>query len=298
MHRSRVAAARHFPDRAARRLFDFDFAQGRLSPTESLFPRSKFWRWALAVAGVREKDLMPTDTNTETVAAAQACWSCRDMRAAQFCKACGKVQPPIAVDYFTFFGLPRKLNLDLSALEREFYSLSRKLHPDLYTGNEAREQEWSLQQSSRLNDAYRTLKDPIRRTEYLLRLEGVELEGQSKAATEEARKTGEKKQIVPPDLLEEVFELNMQLEELRANKKMGEPDPVLAKELEQHKSALEGKFSGLSDELRKYWNQWDAAEDSADAKQKRLARDKMVDLLNRRSYIRNLVRDVNEALAD
>jgi molecular chaperone HscB len=190
------------------------------------------------------------------------------------------------------------LNLDLSALEREFYSLSRKLHPDLYTGSEAREQEWSLQQSSRLNDAYRTLKDPIRRTEYLLRLEGVELEGQSKAATEEARKTGEKKQIVPPDLLEEVFELNMQLEELRANTKMGEQDHALGKELEQHKSALEGKFSGLSEELSKYWNQWDAAEESADEIEKRVARDKMVDLLNRRSYIRNLVRDVNEALAD
>lgn len=242
---------------------------------------------------------MVTEANTATtMAAAHACWSCNDMRAAQFCGACGKVQPPAPVDYFTFFNLPRRLNVDLSALEREFYSLSRKLHPDLYTGSEAREQEWSLQQSSRLNDAYRTLKDSIRRTEYLLRLEGVELEGQSKAATEEARKTGEKKQIVPPDLLEEVFELNMQLEEIRANKKMGEADPALAKELEQHKSALEGKFSGLSDELRKYWSQWDAAEDSADEAEKRVARDKMVDVLNRRSYIRNLVRDVNEALAD
>jgi molecular chaperone HscB len=250
----------------------------------------------LVVADVREKDLMPTDTNTETLAAAQACWSCRDMRAAQFCKACGKVQPPVAVDYFTFFDLRRKLNLDLSALEREFYSLSRKLHPDLYTGSDAREQGWSLQQSSRLNDAYRTLKDPIRRTEYLLRLEGVELEGQSKAATEEARNTGQKKQIVPPDLLEEVFELNMQLEELRANKKMGDADPALAKELEEQKSTLEGKFRELSDELTKYWKQWDAAEDSGNEIQKRVARDKMVDLLNRRSYIRNLVRDVREVL--
>ena len=220
------------------------------------------------------------------------------MRAAQFCEACGKVQPPAPVDYFSFFGLPRKLNLDLSELEREFYSLSRKLHPDLYTGSDAREQEWSLQQSSRLNDAYRALKDPIRRTEYLLRLEGVDLEGQSKAATENARATGEKKQIVPPDLLEEVFELNMQLEELRANKKLGEEDPALVEELGQHKLALEEKFTELSGELRKYWSQWDTAEDFSDDAQKRAARDNMVNLLNRRSYIRNLVRNVNEVLQD
>src|SRR6266404_931019 len=239
---------------------------------------------------------MVTEANTATIAAAHACWSCGDMRAAQFCTACGKVQPPQPVDYFSFFGLPRKLNIDSAVLEREFYALSRKLHPDLYAGRALGEQEWSLEQSSRLNDAYRTLKDPIRRTEYLLRLEGVELEGQSKAATEEARQTGEKKQIVPPDLLEEVFELNMQLEELRANKKMGEEDPWLLGELQQHKAALEEKFGGLSDELRNYWNAWDAAEDNASDDEKRKVRDKMVDLLNRRSYIRNLVRDVNEAL--
>jgi molecular chaperone HscB len=79
------------------------------------------------------------------------------MRAEHFCSACGKVQPPVPVDYFTFFGLPRKLNVDVPALEREFYQLSRKLHPDLYSGADAREQEWSLEQSSQLNDAYRTL---------------------------------------------------------------------------------------------------------------------------------------------
>jgi molecular chaperone HscB len=208
------------------------------------------------------------------------------------------VQPPKPVDYFTFFGLPRKLNINTAALEREFYALSRKLHPDANAAHDPREQEWSLEQSSRLNDAYRILKDPIRRTEYLLRLEGVELEGQSKAATEAARKTGEKKQIVPPDLLEEVFELNMQLEELRANKKLGEEDPALIAELHGHKAALEAKFGSLLDELQDYWNAWDAAADSADEASGHKVRDQMVDLLNRRSYIRNLVRDVNEVLGN
>ncbi|SRR6266851_3891051 len=240
---------------------------------------------------------MNTETSPTVIAAEQTCWSCGDMRAAQFCTSCGKVQPPAPVDYFQFFGLPRKLNIDTAALERGFYSLSRKLHPDVCAGHDPREQEWSLEQSSRLNDAYRTLKDPIRRTEYLLKLEGVELEGQSKAATEQARKTGEKKQIVPPDLLEEVFELNMQLEELRANKKLGEEDPSLIRELQQHKTTLEAKFGSSFEELQSYWNAWDAATDSGNQAESRRVRDQMVDLLNRRSYIRNLVRDVNEVLS-
>ena len=54
------------------------------------------------------------------------------MRAAHFCTSCGKVQPPVPVDYFAFFGFPRKLNLDISELEKDFYALSRRLHPDLY----------------------------------------------------------------------------------------------------------------------------------------------------------------------
>src|SRR5215470_8581080 len=171
-----------------------------------------------------------------------ACWSCGDMRAAQFCGACGKVQPPAPVDYFSFFGLPRKVNIDVKALEKEFYALSRKLHPDIYANSGEKEKHWSEEQSSHLNDAYRTLKDPIKRTEYLLMLEGVELEEQSKAATEKARTTGEvKKQVLPPDLLEEVFELNMQLEEARMNKKMGENDPALLRDLETQRVSLEQK---------------------------------------------------------
>ena len=180
-----------------------------------------------------------------------SCWSCGELRAAHFCTACGKVQPPAPVDYFTFFALPRRLDLDVAALEKEFYVLSRKLHPDLNARADNKEQEWSLQQSSLLNDAYRTLKDPIKRTHYLLRLEGVELEEQSKSATEQARAEGTiKKQIVPPDLLEEVFELNMQLEELRMQKKRGEDDPALLEEIGKQKSGnkmlpgSEAMFSG------------------------------------------------------
>ncbi len=236
----------------------------------------------------------PTKTN---------CWSCGAMRAAHFCQECGKVQPPAPVDYFTFFGLPFRLNLEPEKLEREFYALSRHLHPDINAINSEQEQQWSLEKSSQLNDAYRTLKDPITRTEYLLRLNGVQLEEQSKAATDEARRTGNaKKQVVPPDLLEQVFELNMQLEEMRMNKKMGEPDRTLERELQDSKKQMQDKYNGLLDELHAAWNEWDALIDRAEQggsvldEDRMAVRDKMVDVLNRRTYLRNLLRDIDEVL--
>jgi len=231
------------------------------------------------------------------------CWSCGDMRAAHFCRQCGKVQPPAPVDYFTFLGLPYRLNLDPVKLEREFYSLSRHLHPDINANSTPQEQEWSLQQSSSLNDAYRTLKDPISRTEYLLRLQGVRLEEQSTATTEDARRTGAaKKQAVPPDLLEEVFELNMQLEEARMNKKMGEPGRSLETELRDTKNALQTKYDGMMEELCGAWNDWDALMHRSDQggnileEDRVTVRDKMVSVLNRRTYVRNLLRDIDEVL--
>jgi len=219
------------------------------------------------------------------------------MRARHFCSACGKVQPAVPVDYFTFFGFPRKLDLDMAVLEKEFYALSRRLHPDVFAQAQPTERAWSLEQSSMLNDAYRTLKDPIKRTEYLLRLEGVELEEQSMQATEKARATGElKKQVVPPDLLEEVFELNMHLEELRMQKKAGEDDPALLEEIGKAKLSLEEKYDALFNELKGEWKKWDAAMDSGTEEELIKIRDRMLDILNRRNYVRNLVRDVNEAL--
>src|ERR1700684_4851 len=223
-----------------------------------------------------------------------SCWSCGTMRAVHFCRSCGKVQPPTPVDYFTFFGFPRKLNLDSATLAKDFYALSRRFHPDVFGQANDQERAWSLEQSSMLNDAYRALKDPIKRTEYLLRLEGIELEEQSKQATEKARAAGElKKQVVPPDLLEEVFELNMHLEELRMQKKMGEDDPALLEEIGKAKLSLEEKHDALLNELKTEWKKWDESEDEA---ARRKALDKMLDVLNRRNYIRNLLRDVNEAM--
>ena len=200
-------------------------------------------------------------------------------------------------NYFEFFSLPRKLHIDVPAIEKHFYVLSRKLHPDRFAGKSVAEQEAALEQSSLLNDAYRTLKDPIARTQYLLTLEGVQLEEQSKSATDAARATGEqKKQIVPPELLEEVFELNMQLAEMRANRQMGEDEPELRRGLLTAKDAFDEKMVQTQADLEVLWTRWDAALDSGDDAAKLAARDAMVTLLNTHSYLRNLVRDVNEAL--
>jgi molecular chaperone HscB len=201
------------------------------------------------------------------------------------------------MNYFEVFGLPEKLCIDTAALEKQFYSLSRRLHPDRFASRPAQEQEEALRQSSLLNDAYRTLKDPILRTQYLLKLHGVELEEQSKAATDAARQSGgEKKQIVPPELLEEVFELNMQLQEMRMAKQMGEDEPELRRDLMTAKDTFDARMVETQAELEGLWAQWDSAVDANEDGAKAVARDAMVNLLNKRSYLRNLVRDVNEAL--
>jgi molecular chaperone HscB len=206
--------------------------------------------------------------------------------------------PAESTDHFSFFGLPRKLNLDVAALEKQFYRLSRKLHPDLYANASPDQQTWSMEQSSRLNDAWRTLKDPITRTQYLLELEGMKLEEQSSSATQAARESGtEKKQVVPPELLEEVFELNMQLQELRMSKQMGEADADAIAGLRSAKQNFESKLGAIDTELKSIWNHWDAvAERAAEDESRKKVLQQMLDLLNRRSYIRNLVRDVNAAL--
>ena len=197
-------------------------------------------------------------------------------------------------DYFALFGLARHLHVELSALEKAFYAKSRRLHPDRFAAKPAAEQEAALAASSQLNDAYRTLREPIARTEYLLGLEGIQMEEQSRAATDAAKATGTaKKQVAPPDLLEEAFELNMQLEEMKMD-----PDPGVRADLEAAAAKFTAMLAETQVQLEGLWSKWDAAVDADDATAKDAAKTAMVALLNRRSYIRNLVRDVNAVISD
>jgi molecular chaperone HscB len=201
-------------------------------------------------------------------------------------------------DYFSLFSLPQHLHLDLAALEKTFYAQSRKLHPDRFAAKPAAEQQAALAASSQLNDAYRTLRDPILRTEYLLSLQGIQLEEQSRAATDLAKATGTaKKQVAPPDLLEEAFELNMALEEMReAVESQADPDPNVLTDLETARTKFAAMLAETQQQLESLWTQWDTAVDADNDAAKESAKQSMVALLNRRSYIRSLVRDVNTAL--
>jgi molecular chaperone HscB len=194
--------------------------------------------------------------------------------------------------YFDMFSLPRKLTIDTTALERDFYKLSRQLHPDLYARKSAEEQAWSLRQSSLLNDAYRTLKDPVARTAYLLKLEGIRMEDENT----ENQDRHAKQNRVPADLLEEVFELNMQLEEMRANLKMGEDDPALRGDLERAQVQFKAMLASVDEDLGRAWAAWDAAMDANDDAARGKQKDAMVVMLDRRSYLRNLLREVDAVL--
>jgi molecular chaperone HscB len=229
----------------------------------------------------------------ESVSAPAKCWSCGQQVAdgQPFCASCGKVQHPQKANFFAMFGLPPKLDLELPALEKQFYRYSRKLHPDVHARASAQEQEWSLAQASLLNDAYRTLKSPVERTRYLLEVEGVQFEDPRGQGNQNPSK-------VPADLLEEVFELNMQLEELRQNQKVGEDDPQLRQDLENARMQFAGQLDALDAQVRSQWTAWDAAWEQNDEASKTASKEAMTALLQRRSYLQNLVRDVDQTLGE
>ena len=226
-----------------------------------------------------------------TEATSLTCWNCSAATGgAHFCPACGKIQPlPRGAEYFAFFSLPRKLKIDLADLELRFHSLSWKLHPDNFVRASEDERQLSLDRSSQLNDAYRTLREPVARVEYLLGLAGM-------------RKEGQKKQQAPPELLEEVFELNESLDELRDARESGGGAAEMAA-LRANLEAAQHKFESLlvdvDQELARVSAEWDREFDSgADDAAKKKIMERMNEILNRRSYVRNLVNGVRQELAE
>jgi molecular chaperone HscB len=192
--------------------------------------------------------------------------------------------PQPGTDYFALFGLPRKLWIAMGALEQEFLQLSWKLHPDNFVNASEAEREQSLKRSAELNDAYRVLCDPVARVEYLLEIEN-------------ARKEGEHKQQAPPELLEEVFELNESLDELREARAEGGDLAGLKARLETAQKNFQEKLAEVDAQLQAAAGDWDAAlELDAATRTKAMAR--LNELLNRRSYIRNLVANVEKELVN
>ena len=230
-------------------------------------------------------------SETQTKAVHLPCWNCSAATVSPlFCPACRHIQPsPPGTDYFDLFGLGRKLRIDVADLEQRFHQLSWKLHPDNFVRATDYERSLSLERSSQLNDAYRTLRDPISRVEYLLSQEGM-------------RKEGEAKQQAPPELLEEVFELNESLDELRMARQAGGDGGEMAalrSRLEAAERNFSAKLGEVDAELDRIFDEWDQALGAGadDAARKKLMA-WMNDALNRRSYIRNLVANVQMELAE
>ncbi len=199
------------------------------------------------------------------------CWQCGgEAGGTLICPQCRSLQPPPS-DYFRILGLEPRLGLDAGELQKRFYELSRLLHPDRFQRSSERERRYSLEATAVLNDAYRTLREPVARAEYVLKRNGLEI------GVERSRN-------VPAELLEEVFELNMALEELRGGERQARP------QLEQAR----GKFLTLREQadarLGELFGRWDAAPDAAVLEEIR-------GVLNRRRYIRNLVAEVDKELA-
>jgi molecular chaperone HscB len=214
------------------------------------------------------------------------CWSCHERTiGTHFCSSCGKMlQVPERSDYFAMFEIPRKLWIEMGALEKKFLQLSWKLHPDNYVNASAKEREISLKRSSELNDAYRTLREPVVRVEYLLAIEGARVEGKSK-------------QQAPPELLEEVFELNESLDELREARAASGDTTTLKQRLEAEQKNFQSKLEEVDGELQFTAKEWDSAADAgADETKRKSIMAKLNELLNRRSYIRNLVVNVQKEL--
>ena len=226
-----------------------------------------------------------TSDRRELQMARSMCWHCQSEVAGEyFCDRCVKVQPVSKeLDYFTCLGFPRRLTIDQHKLEAKFYDLSRAFHPDFYQNKSADEQTISLGNSALLNTAYRTLRDPIERAEYLLDLEA-----------------GSVKQIrnsPPAELFEEILELQDTLNEYRAAGRTSDNESTLRAKLQLERSTLEQRQQDMESALQQLFVQWDRLQDCGEATgQARAERNRILkemrENLSNRTYVKNIVSDL------
>src|SRR5271166_1791521 len=167
-------------------------------------------------------------------------------------------------EYYQALGLEPKLALDRDELRKRFYERSRETHPDLVGSASAG--AGAEDRMAQLNDAFRTLRNPIQRAEYFLGERGIQFS-----------------KDVPPELLEEVFELNMALEELRGG------DESARGQLDAAQENFAAMIKASDAELQTRFAAYDAAPDREKLAQIRA-------LLSRRKYIQNLLDEVQTAL--
>lgn len=220
---------------------------------------------------------------TEARLLEKQCWNCTNITDEHFCTSCERIQLlDLSTNFFSFFKLPIKFHLNLTELENKFYELSRKFHPDFFSQATEQERRYSNERTSMLNDAYRTLKDPMKRANYFLTLQGFKSIGQQ-------TKT-------PPDLLAEIFELNEQLEELRFAKKAKDTDQIssLITQVLATQKMLKERASDLNKELNNYFSKWDSLEINFSLEEKQKLLTKISDVLSQIKYIKNLIENIEE----
>jgi molecular chaperone HscB len=202
-----------------------------------------------------------------------------------FCPQCSRI---LALgrhgDYFSFLGLPRKLVIDANDLERRFRDLSRQFHPDYFYNASPAERLASLERSSYLNDAYRALKSPVSRIEHLLAIEGLP-----------SAKSEESTAKAPPSLLEEVFALNEELDEIRERRESGANPGALRVRLEKAREPIEAKREEHERQLQELSARWDSQE-NAPAVDKRATLDALRERLLERNYINNLLASIEREM--
>lgn len=206
------------------------------------------------------------------------CWSCGGVvEALWLCPQCGTVQPlPPDLDSFACLDLPRRLQLDLKQLAECFHERSRRIHPDFFQTKTAREQALSLEASARLNQAYRTLRDPVERMAYLIRLET----GQQEIAA-----------TAPQDLLSEVFELQEALESYRAGS-AGPEREAARRQLTEEQQRFQALVAQSEKALQQLAAKWDQLADGDAGSERRQLLDAMQDRLARRTYVMNTLDDI------
>ena len=199
-----------------------------------------------------------------------------------FCPNCSRI---LALgrhgDYFSFLGVPRKLTIDAADLERRFRELSRKFHPDYYYNATPTERLASLERSSYLNDAYRTLRNPVSRVEHLLAIEGLSSAKSEGGAVK-----------VPPGLLEEVFALNEELDEIREQRESGADPAGLSARLDAARNPIDRKREEHERQLQQLSALWDSQE-QASVQEKRSTLEALRERLLERNYINNLLATID-----
>lgn len=234
---------------------------------------------------------MPSPTTTRTLQECPACGAGASADA-HFCPQCTKILPlGRQRDYFTFLGVPRKLNLDPADLEQRFRALSRQFHPDFFYNAPLAERRASLERSSYLNDAYRTLKQPVARIACLLQLEGV------LTPADTAEGSGASK-LVPPALLEEVFALNEELDEVRDLRAGGAATAEWTARLQRARQPIEEKRAEHERQITEVSQEWDALlVGTASQTERTRVLHALRELILERNYITNLLAGIEQELS-